>query len=596
MRFVRMDPEKGYISNMLWVPKKHFNVEGMKRALEFEISERDNMTILRLWEEAEHHLIVPRAMWSPSDLPFECVDVRPRTYVKTKVRSRIKLDHRPNPTTKKLEPTGENTQRDAIAALLASNGGTLQLGCGKGKTPTALELAARLQVPTLIIVDNTHLFEQWKEAIANFLDVPGGVGFIKGDVRQWKKSIVLATYQTLANWAATMPEEVRRWFGLIVWDEGHHMNAPTFSRSAPLFYGMRISLTATPERPDGKHVICEHHVGGVIFKDVTQRKPPKVCFRWTGFELDPNDASVQESVLDRNSELHFGRLANYFGSRRDRLVNIVLDEVQKRVNEGHKVLVLSSSVAEVFNLTAIWATGDPNCALFTDIPYPTSTDVGEIEPPAQLDARRIKQLTTAIADIKKNLALNAGINPAKRVSFEERVKEYELALKRHEVWKKTEKEYKKRQNQYVKDLMSKNTSACPFTRRINATERMRLLRKYQVIFAIKKYGREGLDDDKLSAVIVSTPFSERGILQQVMGRPRDKDNSVLVFLEDNVGPLIGQCQKLRKLLRYWPLEEGGPFKYENIDHPSLGRRQAWNQQTRALRTLGSSCTPQPVST
>jgi hypothetical protein len=73
-----------------------------------------------------------------------------------------------------------------------------------------------------------------------------------------------------------------------------------------------------------------------------------------------------------------------------------------------------------------------------------------------------------------------------------------------------------------------------------------------------------------------------------MGRPRDKSNSVLIFLEDNVGPLIGQCRKLRHHLRDWPVNEGGPFKYEQINHPSLARRQGsqWNAQKNLLRRPG----------
>jgi hypothetical protein len=108
---------------------------------------------------------------------------------------------------------------------------------------------------------------------------------------------------------------------------------------------------------------------------------------------------------------------------------------------------------------------------------------------------------------------------------------------------------------------------------------MRMLAERQVIFAIMKYGKEGLDDKKLSAIVACEPMSDKNTLQQVMGRPRNKQNSELVFLEDNVGPLIGQCQKLRRHLRDWAPDEGGPFHYTQVGHPSVARRQA------ALRTF-----------
>src|SRR5512147_866850 len=149
MKLIRRDPERGYVDSMLWVPKKHFNVEGVKKALEFELPDRNVIRFLRLWEESEHHLVVPRAFWKASELPFPCVDCRPRTFEKTGVRSRIQLDHRRDPATGQLLPTGKTLQRDALAALLKAYGGTLQLACGKGKTVVGLEFATRLQVPTL---------------------------------------------------------------------------------------------------------------------------------------------------------------------------------------------------------------------------------------------------------------------------------------------------------------------------------------------------------------------------------------------------------------------------------------------------------------
>lgn len=589
MRLIRRDADRGYIDSMFWVPKKHFNVEGVKRALTFELPGRDVTRVLTLWEEAEHHLVVPRSFWKPSDLPFECIDCRPRTFVKTGVRSRIHLDHKPDPVTGQLKPTGKATQRNALRALLSSMGGTLQLACGKGKTVVALEFSAQRQVPTLIVVDNTHLLKQWQGEIEKFLDVPGGVGLIAEGKKDWKRSVVMATYQSLALWAATMPEEVRRWFGLVVWDEGHHVNAPTFSKSAPLFYGYRLALSATPDRTDGMHVICQHHVGDIIYKDVVQDKPPSIYFRWTGYELDLKEPAIRDSVCDVNGEVHFGRIAGHFGSDRKRLTGVVLDEVQNLVGQGHKVLVLSYSVNEVMNLMAIWTSNDPDCPLYTDIPYPTKEEVGETAEPVAFDKKHVKRLTTAIADIEKNLRINHGLNPAKRLSFQNRINEYKAKLEAYRVWKKTESLFRKRQRAFLKDLLSKKSTAGLFTYDVGAEDRMQMLRERQVIFAIMKYGKEGLDDKNLSAIIMSEPVSDRNILQQVMGRPRDKDNATLVILEDNIGPLIGQCTKLRKHLREWNVDEGGPFKYDLIGHPAVARRRTgWTTTPRALRVPASS--------
>lgn len=582
MKLIKRDPNLGYVDTMLWVPKKLLNVDGVKRALEFELNDRDSVRVLRLWEEAEHHLIVPRAFWRPGELAFDCIDCRPTHYERTSVTSKIKLDYKP--INGMLKPTGETVQADAVAALLTAFGGVLQLACGKGKTVVALHLASLLQVPTLIIVDNTHLMEQWQNEIALHLNVPGGVGLIQGPTKDWKKSVVMATYHSLANWSETIPEEVRRWFGLIIWDEGHHVSAPTFSKSAPLFYGYRLSLTATPKRSDGTHVIAEHHIGDIVFKDLIQKSPPKIFFKWTGFELDFEDPKTRNEVCDKNGEVHLGMLAGHFGASRQRMNEVVLPEVQALVDDGHKVIVLSNSVDEVINLHALWTTGDKDAFLYTDIPYPTAQEVGETLEPFALKKDQLRRAERFVTDIRKNLANDLNMPKAKREVAEDRLKKYEEILAQHEVWKKTEKEMRRRQRLYLKELLAKKSSSGVFTEAVEPKERFQMLRTRQVIFAIMKYGREGLDDKNLSAVLVSEPISDRNTLQQIMGRPRDKSNSVLIFLEDNIGPLIGQCRKLRQHLRDWPVNEGGPFKYEQINHPSTLRRQGstWNATKNQL--------------
>jgi hypothetical protein len=451
--------------------------------------------------------------------------------------------------------------------------------CGKGKTVVALHLASILKVPTIIAVDNTHLLRQWQEEIAKHLVVPSGVGLIQGQIRDWNKDIVMTTYQTLARWADTMPEYIRRRFGLVIWDEGHHVNAPTFSKSAPLFYGYRLALTATPDRLDGSHVICQHHVGDIIFKDVIQECPPSITFKWTGYKLDLEDEEIKKAVCDKNSEIHLGKIASHFGSNRSRMVDIVLPEVERLVAMKHKVLVLSYSVDEVINLMTLWTRQDPNTPLYSEIPYPAPAEVGETVTPVELKPAAAKRLESTIAEIRRNLG-RQNLPAAKRTAFEERLKNYTLLVHQFEVWKKTEKLYRQRQRQFIHELLSAPSSSGLFTEAVKPEDRFKMLRERQVIFAIMKYGKEGLDDKKLSAIVVSEPMSDRNTLQQIMGRPRNKSNSELVFLEDDISPLIGQCRKLRRHLRDWPIEEGGPFRYNLVGHPATLRRQGattWNQ-------------------
>jgi hypothetical protein len=54
-----------------------------------------------------------------------------------------------------------------------------------------------------------------------------------------------------------------------------------------------------------------------------------------------------------------------------------------------------------------------------------------------------------------------------------------------------------------------------------------------------------------------------------------------LFVEDKIGLMIGMCNKLREHLRNWPLDQGGPYEYDLIGHP-----------THKFKTRDSVLTPQ----
>lgn len=573
MRVVRRDPDTGYVDTMFWVPKKYIPVDATKAALTFTTMTERVQRFLTLWQETDHHLLIPREFWDPDKQSFPIVDCRPTQYPKTQVKSRITLDLKSN--------FKETTQRDAVRAMQEARGGILQLACGKGKTVCALELVAREGVPALIIVDNTQLVEQWSKEIARHLDVPGGVGFVYGGKADWEKDIVIATYHTVSNLADELPEHIRRRFGLVIWDEAHHMAAPTWMKAADLFPCKRIGLTATPERIDGMHVVYDFHLGAVLYKDLIQELKPQIFFQWTGLEVDVTDPKVKEQVCDVNGELHTSMLNSYFGQWRTRL-DFILNEVKLAAQAGRKILVLSYSVAELVNMYAIW-NNDPG--LYTAIPDPTPQDVGETLQPQQLDERTMRRLHKKLGEL--NALLGSPTFPIDQRRGAQMHKDDILGrLKQHEVWKKIENEREKRQRNYVKDRleMHANGSAGLMIGKIKPKERARMLAEKQVTFAIMKYGREGLDEQSLDTVFVCEPMSQKNALQQLMGRVLrikvGKKQPMVMFFEDNIGPMIGMCTNLRRHLNSWPLEEGGPFEYTLVGHPRKGRgRPTWGIAT-----------------
>jgi hypothetical protein len=592
MYAVRRDPEKGYIDSWLWVPRTFINVDGTKRSLTHQFTGYGGATtILTLYREAPYHLLVPRAFWDPGQLPFSVVDCRPTSYDLVEFRSNVQLDHRIQANLQgehQLLPTGDDVQQKSFNAMQAALGGILQLACGKGKTPTALHYIAKGRVPTLVMVDNTQLMEQWQKEIDRLIEVPGGVGVIAEGRKDWHKGLVLGTYISVANWAETMPEEVRRYFGKVIWDEGHHLSAPVFSKTAPLFYGERFCLTATPERDDGYHIIADMHVGKVVYKDLTQPLKARFIFYWTGFELDLADP--QCAVIDKNGEVHTSKVFKYFGRWRNRLWRIMQDCIDS-VQSGRKVLVVCNSVDEVVNLMALWTRGH-NTPLITDIPYPLPQEVGESLQPYTLGPMDAKRLESNIHKQAKRVekAKSDGTSQQKLAELEGRLISMQTDMERYHVYRKLENENDKRRRAFIQKLTAEPSTAGFMTREVPAKKRREFVLSRDVTFAIMKYGKEGLDAPHLDTILVSTPFSNRGGLQQLMGRITGrplpgKKKCMVVFYRDNIGVMHGMCDKLEKHLRQWPVDEGGPFDYEHINNPA---RMRWQTTSSSKDAFGQS--------
>jgi len=591
MKLIIRHPDKGYLDTWLWVPKRWVNEDGTKNALSFMFTDQHapgHTRILYLWKETDHHLLVPREFFQLKDLPFEVIDCRPIVYESVGISSSIKLDHHPVTQldgSKKLEPTYDDVQKQSIEKMLKAMGGVLQLGCGKGKTVVALHLISLLNVPTLIVIDNTQLIEQWKKEIEKHLVVPGGVGLIQAETFDWKKAVVLSTYHTLANRAATMPEEVRRWFGIIVWDEAHHIAAPTFAKSADLFYGRRYGLTATPIRDDGLHIVYDFHIGRVLHKDLSQEVKPKIVFKWTSLQLN---ALARGEVSDKNGELHLSKLSGYYGKWPERL-STVLNDVKTALDNKRKVLVLCNSVDEVVNLTTLWACGRWDQGMFgqhylyTDIQVPTPIDVGETLSPLDLNKKERATRQRKIEAIEKQL-VDPTVNPTKKQNLDAKRAELLQQLKQAEVQDKIMSELRRRQKEYIKrlvDLLGPSNAGMMIFK-VKPAIRKQYVKDKAVVFAITKYGKEALDWPELDTILISMPFSSRNGLQQVMGRPTRHDDQkkspLVIFYEDNIGSVIGMCKKLRDHLLSWPLEDGGPFDYELHEHP----RAKWKKSTGSL--------------
>ncbi|MCG6136942.1 MAG: DNA phosphorothioation system restriction enzyme [Nostoc sp. LLA-1] len=158
-------------------------------------------------------------------------------------------------------------QRQAITSWFANNGrGTLKMATGSGKTITALaitcELYQQINLQVLLVVcPYRHLVTQWARECAKF-NLQPILAF--ENLRTWQSQLSTQLYNlrsgsqnfvTVITTNSTLIgdgfQSQLKYFPpktLIIGDEAHNLGAPKLEENLPRSVGLRLALSATPER------------------------------------------------------------------------------------------------------------------------------------------------------------------------------------------------------------------------------------------------------------------------------------------------------------------------------------------------------------
>lgn len=332
---IKRDPEIGYLDSWLWLPKKKVNLDVIKRGLTAPIMTNGELDSMKLWMEAPHHIGVPRARIDPSDLSYDVVDLRPKSFPKADFSSnKIVMD-------KQMPDRTE--QQEAFEDLSCSENGILNMACGRGKTVICLHAIAKWGENALIICNTKQLMRQWVKA-ATDPELLGmkeeDIGWVQGkpDTWDWKKPLVVASLKSLAMYHDKVALEMVLWFGRIIWDEVHHLSAKEFSKTAPIFPGHRYGASATVDRQDGMEFVYFWHVGQVAHVNLTQDVIPTVLFRKSRTVIDLS----HPDVVDRNGQIHHRKLAAYVGTI-ERELKLAKEIVDEGLSRGRDIVAISMS-------------------------------------------------------------------------------------------------------------------------------------------------------------------------------------------------------------------------------------------------------------
>ena len=162
-----------------------------------------------------------------------------------------------------LSVTPRLYQSEALAAWGKALGrGTVVLPTGAGKTVVALMTVEAMRVSTLVVVPTIDLMHQWHDTIcARFGLSENEVGMIGGGFRT-QRPLTVITYDS-----AAMPRRDLSTFGLLIFDEAHHLPSASYrtiaTRSPAPF---RLGLSATLERSDGRHDDLTSLIGTTVYE------------------------------------------------------------------------------------------------------------------------------------------------------------------------------------------------------------------------------------------------------------------------------------------------------------------------------------------
>jgi len=212
---------------------------------------------------------------------------------------------------------------------------------GFGKTVCGSVILGDIGRKTLIVVTKEDIRDQWIKGLKMVLGLTDDeIGIIQGKKREVEdKKVVIAMIQTLYKAESKADFES---FGLILWDEVHRLGADLFQETAWLFPAkLRLGLSATPRRRDGKDVIFLAHIGPVRVKFEGSLYKPRVFKIGTGWSV-PHYMKNGVHIPMRHEPgkiMHVLKKMSFDADRNHRIVKLL-----KRAYDAGRIIILFSEL------------------------------------------------------------------------------------------------------------------------------------------------------------------------------------------------------------------------------------------------------------
>ena len=229
--------------------------------------------------------------------------------------------------------------------------GILSLHTGGGKTVCALYIASQLKLPTLVIVHNSFLRDQWEDRVRKFLPF-ARIGRIQGDLCEVEdKDVVIAMLQTLSM--KEIPIATFKPIGLVIVDECHHIASEVFVQALPKVTSKyMLGLSATPTRKDGLMHVAHWFLGPLLYtSDTGDKADTEVTVEVYQYKND--DPVFNEILYNQQGVMFTSLMINKLAECSNRtqwLVEILKDVLEE--SPHRQVLVLTDRVQHTKDIYA----------------------------------------------------------------------------------------------------------------------------------------------------------------------------------------------------------------------------------------------------
>lgn len=238
-------------------------------------------------------VIIPRAAYFATVHPRmngqRIEDVTTTTHVEYPEPKLPMLPHQNEAATKFMEYVNECDEKGIPADT------TIIMATAAGKTVLGMYLASLCEERALIVVHTQEVESAWIKDAKKFFNVDKkDIGRIRAAKMTIGKRFTIGSVQTLMD---LDPKIWRDEFGLVIFDEVHRHAAKCFSRVAERSRAhIRVGISASDTRKDGRMPVIRWHLGNNCYKDTTPRNSVPLHYHGvtTGVYIPPTNPDTGE--------------------------------------------------------------------------------------------------------------------------------------------------------------------------------------------------------------------------------------------------------------------------------------------------------------